>query len=162
MNFCPQCGKQLNNDAIFCNECGTKVETQLPESPLLGNQDNIDNGKVDNNETPESANTTKSSGSFFWIICAGIFVFIILSPRFLCDIEPYEEYNFLEAIWHGLFIIPNWIFSLFSDVVYKAEEQSGIYNFFFWATAICVVGYIGFWLFAFIIGLFIRDKKKEN
>ena len=155
MNFCPQCGKQLNDKARFCNECGTKVETQVSESQHLSNKDN-------DNDSSASTNATKSSRSLVWITCVGILIYIILSPRILCDIDPYEEYNFLDAIWHGLFIIPNWIYSLFSDVVYKAEDQSGIYNFFFWGVAICVLGYVAFWLIAFIIGLFTPDDKKED
>ncbi|MCH5233663.1 MAG: zinc-ribbon domain-containing protein [Muribaculaceae bacterium] len=162
MKFCPKCGNKLNDSAKFCKECGTKVESSITESSKLSNMDNTDKDSQDDNESPSPISTTKSSNSFFWIICAGIFVYIILSPRFLCDIDPYEEYGFLDAIWHGLFIIPNWIFSLFSDVVYKAENQSGIYNFFFWGAAICVLGYVAFYLITIIVSLLIPDDKKED
>ncbi len=28
--YCPNCGKKLDDDALFCDECGTKIERQKP------------------------------------------------------------------------------------------------------------------------------------
>lgn len=160
MKFCPKCGKQINDSVKFCNECGAKSEFMITESSILSHIRNTDNDCENDNEPPSSTNTTKFKIFLFWIISAGILGVIILSTRFLCDIDPYKEYGFLDAIWHGLFILPNWIFSLFSEVVYKAENQSGAYDFFFWATAICVFGYVAFNLIIIIVSLLISDNKK--
>lgn len=28
--YCPNCRKKLDDDALFCDECGTKIERQKP------------------------------------------------------------------------------------------------------------------------------------
>ena len=30
--YCPNCGKKLDDDALFCDECGTKIERQKPSN----------------------------------------------------------------------------------------------------------------------------------
>ena len=30
---CPNCGKEIVNDSVFCEYCGTKVETSMPSAP---------------------------------------------------------------------------------------------------------------------------------
>lgn len=32
--FCMSCGKPLNDDALFCGNCGTKVQTVVPAAPV--------------------------------------------------------------------------------------------------------------------------------
>lgn len=32
--YCPNCGKKLDDDALFCDECGTKIERQKPTVEL--------------------------------------------------------------------------------------------------------------------------------
>lgn len=63
----------------------------------------------------------------------------------LCDINPGETYNWYSGIWHGWFIVPNFIRSLFSDALYKADYYSTAYNIFYWISSIITV-------FSFIFG----------
>jgi hypothetical protein len=32
---CPNCGKEIANDSVFCEYCGAKVETSMPSAPRL-------------------------------------------------------------------------------------------------------------------------------
>jgi predicted nucleic acid-binding Zn ribbon protein len=32
---CPNCGKEIANDSVFCEYCGTKVETSMPSATRL-------------------------------------------------------------------------------------------------------------------------------
>jgi len=44
MRYCEQCGKPINDDAVFCSFCGTKVpqfDTQIEEA--ISNDDIVDN-----------------------------------------------------------------------------------------------------------------------
>ena len=36
MRICSNCGVQLDNDALFCTECGTKVDVQGKICPSCG------------------------------------------------------------------------------------------------------------------------------
>ena len=61
----------------------------------------------------------------------------------LCDIEPDTEYTWYSGIWHGLFFVINFIRSLFTDALYKAEEYTSAYNVFHWIfSIISVISYI--------------------
>lgn len=57
----------------------------------------------------------------------------------LCDIHPGETYSWYSGIWHGCFIVPNFIRSLFGDVLYKADFYTTAYNIFYWIFSIITV-----------------------
>ena len=54
----------------------------------------------------------------------------------LCDIHPGEHYTWFSGIWHGLFACFNWVRSLFTDALVKADSGTTAYNVFFWIFAI--------------------------
>lgn len=54
----------------------------------------------------------------------------------LCDINPMKTYSWYAGIWHGLFFVPNFILSLFTDTLYKANSSTTMYNVFWWIFAI--------------------------
>lgn len=58
-----------------------------------------------------------------------------LGAIFLCNIDPAAHYGWLSGAWHGLFFVFNWVRSLFSDVLFKAETHTGAYDLFFWIFA---------------------------
>ena len=57
----------------------------------------------------------------------------------LCDISPYEEYEWYSGIWHGSFFLINLVRSWFSDALYKAELYTTAYNVFYWIFSILSV-----------------------
>lgn len=62
----------------------------------------------------------------------------------LCDISPDTEYTWYSGIWHGLFFVANFIRSLFTDALYKAEIYTSAYNVFYWIfSVISVLGFLG-------------------
>lgn len=66
----------------------------------------------------------------------GICIFSLIS-HYICNISPEEYYVWYHGIWHGIFIIPNWIVSFFdSDVLCKAENYSIGYNIWWWVLLI--------------------------
>lgn len=61
-----------------------------------------------------------------------------------CDINPVKEYTWYSGIWHGMFFPVNFVRSLFTDALYKAEVYTTAYNVFYWIFSILsVLGLIG-------------------
>jgi len=66
-----------------------------------------------------------------------VYLFLnIVFALWLCDIDPEKSYFWISGIWHGLFFLPNFILSMFTDHTFKAETYSGAYNFFWWIATI--------------------------
>ena len=61
----------------------------------------------------------------------------------LCDIDPDTEYTWFSGIWHGLFFVPNFVRSWFTDAIYKAEDYTAAYNFWYWIfSVLSTLGFI--------------------
>ena len=70
------------------------------------------------------------------IITLVIIIVYYLIAYFFCSINPEKTYSWYSGIWHGLFLFPNAIMSLFSDSIYvKAPNGTTAYNVFFYITA---------------------------
>lgn len=69
----------------------------------------------------------------------GIFlVFCLLSTK-ICYITADKTYTWYSGIWHGIFVIPNWIVSWFSDDIYcKAPNTTTAYPFWWWISFIFI------------------------
>jgi hypothetical protein len=73
------------------------------------------------------------------IFYLGVFLMFCLFSTKICYINPNETYSWYSGIWHGLFVIPNWIFSFFSDQTYcKAQKYTFAYIVFWWLSFILV------------------------
>lgn len=75
-------------------------------------------------------------GIFKGIITLFLILASCLAAWLLCDIEPNETYTWYSGIWQGLFSFPNFILSLFTDTLCKAELYTTAYNVFWWIFAI--------------------------
>lgn len=60
----------------------------------------------------------------------------MLISYWLCDINPNETYSWYSGIWHGMFFIPNFLRSLSSNALYKAEYYTTAYNIWWWLSTI--------------------------
>ncbi len=69
-----------------------------------------------------------------WVLGLAIpIVLTCLLAAWLCDIDPEKTYTWYSGMWHGLFCIPNWIRSFFSDdVLCKANNYTTAYNVWWW------------------------------
>jgi hypothetical protein len=76
------------------------------------------------------------------LFCTWIVVPFLVA-YFFCDIDPDKTYSWYSGIWHGTFVIPNFILSLFTDHICKAKEYTTMYNVFWWITFIGSI--LGFW-----------------
>ena len=77
-----------------------------------------------------------------WFMIGCIFFYILaccLVSWLFCDIDSKKTYSWYAGIWHGIFIIPNFIRSLFTDALYKAEHYTAAYNVFYWISSIMSV-----------------------
>jgi hypothetical protein len=82
----------------------------------------------------------------FIIFYIGIFFMFCLLTSQICDINPDKSYSWYSGILHGIFVIPNWIVSLFSDDFYcKAPKSTIGYSIWWWITFI----FIGMNIFSF-------------
>lgn len=117
MNFCSNCGFQLNQDSKFCSKCGEKVEIETTTNVIDKNVENVLKGvnKV-KNEISESEyvnkakETTKSVIGLFWektIMIFGYIGLVVLSIQLfnhflfgnrLYMIQVYEEYGFRDFV----------------------------------------------------------------
>jgi hypothetical protein len=76
-------------------------------------------------------------GQFFFF--SGIFFLFCLLASKICHIHPTQSYNWFSGIWHGIFVIPNWIVSWFSDDVYfKAVNATNNYYVCWWISFILI------------------------
>jgi hypothetical protein len=67
----------------------------------------------------------------------GIFLAFCLLTTKICYINPDITYSWYSGIWHGLFVIPHWIVSWFSDDIYcKAPNSTTAYGVWWWITLI--------------------------
>lgn len=81
------------------------------------------------------------------------FAFCFVGAFLFCNINPTDEYGWASGIWHGLFFVFNWIRSLFSDTLYKAEFYTTAYNIYFWIFSILGI------LFLILEGIVLSKKK---
>jgi len=67
-----------------------------------------------------------------------------------CHINPSVEYDWYYGIWHGIFIIPNWVMSLMSDksILCQAPAHTTSYTIWWWTllaghsfAALCILGH---------------------
>ncbi len=74
-------------------------------------------------------------GSFFFYI--GIFLAFCLLSTKIAYINPDKTYTWYSGIWHGIFVIPHWIVSWFSDDIYcKAPNSTTAYSIWWWISFI--------------------------
>lgn len=64
----------------------------------------------------------------------GIFLIFCFLSLQLCDININKEYSWYSGIWHGIFVVPKWVFSFFIDapIIFKARNSSIGYSIFWW------------------------------
>lgn len=86
----------------------------------------------------------------------------LLVTWFACDIEPTETYSWYSGIWHGINFTDNWIFSLFTDRLFKARSFGTGYEITFIITSVINVIAILIFLFFILVGLFTSGKDKKS
>ena len=79
------------------------------------------------------------------IFYIGIFLTFCVLSNIICHIKPTKTYNWYSGIWHGMFAIPNWVVSWFTDDVYcKASNSTTAYSVWWWISFIFTgLGIIG-------------------
>jgi hypothetical protein len=81
-------------------------------------------------------------GSIIFYI--GIFLAFCLLSTKLCYINPEKSYKWYSGIWHGIFVIPHWVMSWFTDDIYcKAPIRTTAYHIWWWISFI----FLGFSIF---------------
>lgn len=54
----------------------------------------------------------------------------------ICNIDASDTYSWISGVFHGLFIVPNFVRYLFSnDILFFAENHTTAYTIFYWLTA---------------------------
>jgi hypothetical protein len=67
------------------------------------------------------------------IFYLGIFLVFCMITTKVCYISPNKTYSWYSGIWHGIFIIPHWVVSWFSDDIYcKAPNSTLAYSLWWW------------------------------
>lgn len=89
------------------------------------------------------------------IFYIGIFLAFCLFSTKICYINPDKTYSWYSGIWHGIFVIPNWVMSWFVDDLYcKAPLRTTAYHIWWWISFI----FIGLSIF----GGGNRQRNREN
>ena len=74
-------------------------------------------------------------GSFIFNV--GIFLALSILALKICHISFNKNYPWFMGIWHGIFIIPNWILSWFVDGIYcKAPNSTLAYSVWWWISLV--------------------------
>lgn len=67
------------------------------------------------------------------IFYIGIFLLFCFLSTKICHINPDKKYTWSSGIWHGIFVIPHWVISWFSDDIYcKAPNSTIAYSIWWW------------------------------
>lgn len=81
--------------------------------------------------------------SFLFLFCLPIVVVLgleIALAWLICDIDVSESYSWLSGLYHGLFVLPNYIRSLFNDnILFVANNHTTAYIIFYWISAIFIL-----------------------
>lgn len=80
------------------------------------------------------------------IFSIGVFLIFCFISIQLCEVRIDKEYSWYSGIWHGIFVFPKWIFSLFIDapIYFKAPESTLAYKIFWWISLIIFpLGFFG-------------------
>lgn len=73
-------------------------------------------------------------------VSLSVFAVICLLSTKICYINPDETYSWFSGIWHGIFILPHWVVSWFTDGVYcKAPNASTAYSIWWWIFLVSTV-----------------------
>ena len=68
----------------------------------------------------------------FALYCVALSFFMLIA-LLICDIEAQEHYSWFSGIWHGIFVIPNYVRSILNpEVLYKAQNSTSMYNILWW------------------------------
>lgn len=88
------------------------------------------------------------------LVVVGLAVGIgILFAKWFCNIDSEDTYSWISGIWHGIFVVPNYVrHTMDSVILYKAADYSTMYNIFWW---IIVVLQIPTFI-TFIVKLFVE------
>ena len=71
------------------------------------------------------------------IFYIGIFLAFCLLTTKICYINPDKTYTWYSGIWHGIFVIPHWVVSWFSNDIYcKAPNSTTAYSIWWWISFI--------------------------
>lgn len=71
-------------------------------------------------------------------LCSALLVTIVgmFVAQWICNIDPGTEYVWYSGIWHGLFVVPNFVRGLFdADVLCFATLHTTAYTVWWWITA---------------------------
>lgn len=71
--FCANCGNELDDDAVFCSKCGYKIQH------VEANTVSAENEKIETQTNVRTNNTTKII--LFWIVALLIVFFGIIFPQ---------------------------------------------------------------------------------
>lgn len=88
------------------------------------------------------------------VVVVGIAVGIgVLFAKWLCNIDSEETYSWMSGIWHGAFVVPNYVrYMMNSEILYKAVDYSTMYNILWWVVVILQIPT----LITFIVKLFVE------
>jgi hypothetical protein len=71
----------------------------------------------------------------------GIFLMVCILANKVCYIDASSHYTWYSGIWHGIFVVPNFVLSLFIDGIYcKAQVYTTGYNIWWWISMILCLG----------------------
>lgn len=81
--------------------------------------------------------------SFLFGFCLPIVVALAIEigiAWLICNIDSSDTYSWISGVFHGLFVVPNFVRHLFDeDILYIAEYHTTAYTIFYWLTAILFI-----------------------
>ena len=78
MKTCPNCKAQLEDDVVFCNECGTKVDSASAQAEPASSDATSNAAPAGNSILENAAQTTKNSNIGIIAVAAAALVLIVI------------------------------------------------------------------------------------
>lgn len=109
--YCPKCGTENADDAIFCSKCGNKLVTVTSEEPT----------QTENKKAPDKETKSKMIGTLIGM-AMGFVLFAVCFIIYNNDTSKFWGYNYRSPLTsHEVMVIIGGLGGLFSMVVGAVE-----------------------------------------
>ncbi len=134
MKFCKNCGKELNDSACFCQECGTRVSaSDIPDSVEVSTETESpktaqppeQNDAAKQLKEPKQVDYTKFN-KIFWqlFVPFGLGSFMLSNLARACFYNVFHVFGIIWAIFDVLVSIAFCTLGIIRYVSYKKESES--------------------------------------
>lgn len=144
MSFCPNCGSEINEGALFCGNCGQKTQNEVKSNNSLKTGVNIDLKRITNAAKEYFLNFYVDYNSKFFKFAMILFMAVgIGTPLYelICKFLPSKVFELFTGVGTVIsFLVCAILFGIFSIFIMRIKEKSTVKKsnslMIFWIVAV--------------------------